>query len=204
MQKTLRQHLEMVYKSRISAGNLCCTVSQERFLARKMRIRTMSIIPGVECCATFQAALYIETHSMMDQSEFDAANIALSRAADKRKSLINIHKNRYTATLSYHMQTVMICNRLFMSTLTPLTIAAVWSFVSCTHLYSIACCFLRQSTALLSPRLAENITSFTTSRTAAVQPSFRDGVALAASTRKSSSVFLNDSIKHFLISLSMF
>ena len=36
---------------------------------------------------------------MMYQSEFDAANIALSRAADKRKSLINIHKNRYTATL---------------------------------------------------------------------------------------------------------
>ena len=54
---------------------------------------------GVECCATFQAALYIETHSMMHQSEFDAANVALSRAADKRKSLINIHKNRYTATL---------------------------------------------------------------------------------------------------------
>ena len=48
----------------------------------------------------FQAALYIETHSMMHQSEFDAANVALSRAADKRKSLINIHKNRYTATLS--------------------------------------------------------------------------------------------------------
>ena len=44
MQKTLRQHLEMVYKSRISAGNLCCTVSQERFLARKMRIRMISII----------------------------------------------------------------------------------------------------------------------------------------------------------------
>ena len=36
---------------------------------------------------------------MMHQSEFDAANVALSRAADKRKSLINIHKNRYTATL---------------------------------------------------------------------------------------------------------
>ena len=54
---------------------------------------------GVECCATFQAALYIETHSMMHQSEFDATNVALSRAADKRKSLINIHKNRYTATL---------------------------------------------------------------------------------------------------------
>ena len=95
--ETLRQHLEMVYKSRISAGNLCCTVSQERFLARKMRIRTMSIIPW---CRTFQAALYIETHSMMHQSEFDAANVALSRAADKRKSLINIHKNWYTATLS--------------------------------------------------------------------------------------------------------
>ena len=36
---------------------------------------------------------------MMHQSEFDAANVALSRAADKRKSLINIHNNRYTATL---------------------------------------------------------------------------------------------------------
>ena len=103
MQKTLRQHLEMVYKSRISAGNLCCTVSQERFLARKMRIRTMSIVPtlflGVEYCATFQAGLYIETHSLMHQSEFHAASVALSRAADKRKSLINIHKNGYTATL---------------------------------------------------------------------------------------------------------
>ena len=37
---------------------------------------------------------------MMHQSEFDAANVALSRAADKRKSLINIHKNWYTATLN--------------------------------------------------------------------------------------------------------
>ena len=99
MQKTLRQHLEMVYKSRISAGNLCCTVSQERFLARKMRIRTMSIIPWCRMLCNVQAALYIETHSMMHQSEFDAANVALSRAADKRKSLINIHKKRYTATL---------------------------------------------------------------------------------------------------------
>ena len=79
--KTLRQHLEMVYKSRISAGNLCCTVSQERFLARKMRICTMSIVPtlflGVEYCATNQAALYIETHSLMYQSEFHAASVAL-------------------------------------------------------------------------------------------------------------------------------
>ena len=31
---------------------------------------------------------------MMHQSEFDAANVALSRAADKRKSLINIHNKR--------------------------------------------------------------------------------------------------------------
>ena len=88
MQKTLRQHLEMVHKSRNLAGNLCCTVSQERFLARKMRISTMSIISlflGVEHCAKFQAALYIETHSLMHQSEFDAACVALSRAADKRK-----------------------------------------------------------------------------------------------------------------------
>ena len=94
----------MVYKSRILAGNLCCTISQERFLARKMCIRTMSIVPtlflGVEYCATFQAALYIETHSLMHRSEFHAASVALSRAADKRKSLINIHKNGYTATLS--------------------------------------------------------------------------------------------------------
>ena len=79
MQKTLRQHLEMVYKSRISAGNLFCTVSQERFLARKMRIRCQSFL-GVECCATFQAALYIETHSMMHQSEFDAANYNVRHA----------------------------------------------------------------------------------------------------------------------------
>ena len=47
-----------------------------------------------------QAALYIETHSLMHQSEFHAASVALSRAADKRKSLINIHKNGYTATLT--------------------------------------------------------------------------------------------------------
>ena len=38
---------------------------------------------------------------MMHQSEFDAANVALSRAADKRKSLINIHENWYTATLNW-------------------------------------------------------------------------------------------------------
>ena len=38
---------------------------------------------------------------MMHQSKFQAASVALSRAADKRKSLINIHKNQYTATLSY-------------------------------------------------------------------------------------------------------
>ena len=64
----------------------------------------MSVVPtlffGVEYCATFQAALYIETHSLMHQSEFHAASVALSRAVDKRKSLINIHKNGYTATLS--------------------------------------------------------------------------------------------------------
>ena len=49
-----------------------------RLARRKMRIRTMSIIPklflgfqvGVEYCATCQAALYIETHSLMHQSEF--------------------------------------------------------------------------------------------------------------------------------------
>ena len=104
MQKTLRRHLEMVYKSRISAGNLCCTISQERFLARKCVSVRCQLFLGVECCATFQAALYIETHSMMHQSEFHAANVALSRAADKRKSLINIHKNRYTTTLIKSMQ----------------------------------------------------------------------------------------------------
>ncbi len=69
-----------------------------------MRIRTMLIVPtlflGVEYCATFQGALYIETHSLMHQSEFHAASVALSRAADKRKSLIDIHKNGYTATLT--------------------------------------------------------------------------------------------------------
>ena len=102
MQKTLRQHLEMVYKSRISAGNLCCTVSQERFLVRKCVSVRCRLFLGVECCATFQAALYIETYSMMHQSEFHAANVALSRAADKIKSLINIHNNRYTATLRAH------------------------------------------------------------------------------------------------------
>ena len=73
-------------------------------MARKMRIRTMSIVPtlflGVEYCATFQAALYIETHSLMHQSEFHAASVAQSRAAYKRMSLMNIHKNGYTATLT--------------------------------------------------------------------------------------------------------
>ena len=51
----------------------------------------MSIVPtlflGVEYCATFQAALYIETHSLMHQSEFHAASVALSRAADKNRSV---------------------------------------------------------------------------------------------------------------------
>ena len=69
----------------------------------------MSIVPtlflGVEYCATFQAALYIETHSLMHQIEFHAASVALSRATDKRKSLINIHKNGYTATLMLLMFT---------------------------------------------------------------------------------------------------
>ena len=36
---------------------------------------------------------------MMHQSKFHATSVALSRAPDKRKSAINIHKNRYTATL---------------------------------------------------------------------------------------------------------
>ena len=45
---------------------------------------------------------------MMHQSEFDAANVALSRATDKRKSLINIHKNRYTATLRWRDTKIMI------------------------------------------------------------------------------------------------
>ena len=92
MQKTLRQHLEMVYKSRISASNLCCTVSQERFLARKCGVSVRCrLFFGVKYCATFQAALYIETHSMMHQSEFYVASVALSRAADKKsRSLIFI------------------------------------------------------------------------------------------------------------------
>ena len=37
---------------------------------------------------------------MMHQSEFHAASVALSRAADKRKSLIDIH---------YHCRSAMIC-----------------------------------------------------------------------------------------------
>ena len=36
---------------------------------------------------------------MMHQSEFDVASVALSRAVDKRKSLINIRITQYTATL---------------------------------------------------------------------------------------------------------
>ena len=95
----------MVYKSRISAGNLCCTVSLERFLARKMRILTMSIIPklflGVEYCATFQAALYIETHSLMHQSEFHAtsAAVAVYHLQNKLglKVLLLTGDNRHTA-----------------------------------------------------------------------------------------------------------
>ena len=72
MQKTLHQHLEMVFKSQTSAGNLCSTIIQKRFLAL---IRTMLIILcGVEYCATFHAA-----------------RVALSRDAGNRKSLINIH-----------------------------------------------------------------------------------------------------------------
>ena len=71
----------------------------------------MSIVPtlflGVEYCATFQAALYIETHSLMHQSEFHGASVALSRAADKRKSLINIHKNGYAATLRWRCANLM-------------------------------------------------------------------------------------------------
>ena len=58
---------------------------------------------------TFQAALYIETHSLMHQSEFHAASVALSRAADKRKSLINIHKNGYAATLRPRSGHAQLC-----------------------------------------------------------------------------------------------
>ena len=78
-----------------------------------MRIRTMSIVPtlflGVEYCATFQAALYIETHSLMHQREFHAASVAQSRAADKRMSLINIHKNGYTAIIFEHQYLSSYC-----------------------------------------------------------------------------------------------
>ena len=49
---------------------------------------------------------------MMHQSEFDVANIALSRAADKRKSLINIHNNRYTATLKWLCRCGQACVKL--------------------------------------------------------------------------------------------
>ena len=100
MQKTLRQHLEMVYKSRISASNLCCTVSQERFLARKMRIRTMSIILWCRIlCNVSSCFIHWDTLTWCIRAEFYVASVALSRAADKRKSLINIHIDRYTATL---------------------------------------------------------------------------------------------------------
>ena len=74
------------------------------FLARKMRIRTMSIIPWCRMLCNVSSCIYIETHSMMHQSEFDATNVALSRAADKRKSLINIHKNWYTATFRWRVR----------------------------------------------------------------------------------------------------
>ena len=43
----------------------------------------------------------------MRQSELHAASVALSRAADKRKSLINIHKNGYTATLRVQILTTI-------------------------------------------------------------------------------------------------
>ena len=73
-------------------------------MARKMRIRTMSIVPtlflGVEYCATFQAALYIESHSLMHHSEFHAASIALSRAADKRKLLAYMMRIPYSRLFS--------------------------------------------------------------------------------------------------------
>ena len=113
MQKTLRQHLEMVYKSRISAGNLCCTVSQERFLVRKCVSVRCRLFLGVECCATFQAALYIETYSMMHQSEFHAANVALSRAADK----------------------ISVAHYIFITTGIPKTLRAHKRNWNCSHLY---------------------------------------------------------------------
>ena len=50
MQKTLRQHLEMVYKSRISA------ISQDRFLARKMR----SVSVGPHQNAVRTCKIYLE------------------------------------------------------------------------------------------------------------------------------------------------
>ena len=87
--KTLRQHLKWFIRVEFQLVTFAAQC-QERFLARKMRIRTVKVFLGVECCATFQAALYIETHSMMHHSEFDAADVALSRAADKRKSLIYV------------------------------------------------------------------------------------------------------------------
>ena len=99
MQKTLRPHLEMFIRVEFQLVTFAAQLARRDFWLEKMRIRTMSIIPWCRMLCNVSSCIYIETHSMMHQSEFDAANVALSRAADKRKSLINIHKNWYTATL---------------------------------------------------------------------------------------------------------
>ena len=75
---------------------------------------------------------------MMHQSEFDAANVALSRAADKRKSLINIHNNRYAATLiDLHLQSLASYQQPLLS-----SAAVPWwrhSSIGCDHTAIIKC-----------------------------------------------------------------
>ena len=74
---------------------------------------------------------------MMHQSEFDAANVALSRAADKRKSLINIHKNLYTATLKFCYSVnfvrlkLMAGDRVYSTRETVAISSCVWGY----HIY---------------------------------------------------------------------
>ena len=89
MQKTLRQHLEMVYKSQFQLVTFAARLTRRDFWLEKcvsVRCRLFLLLfLGVEYCAMFQVALYIETHSLMHQSEFHAASVALSRAADKKK-----------------------------------------------------------------------------------------------------------------------
>ena len=100
---------------------------------KKMRIRTMSIVPtlflGAEYCATFQAALYIETHSMMHQSEFHAASVALSRAADKR-----IIQYSLLTVLSGFLLTVMIPPRKWLAMIPVVQISTSTTEQACNML----------------------------------------------------------------------